>query len=90
MEHEPVDFGDTNRWRDLFLADAIQFGSDARPLKERLWEVLEVQLEDQRNGWQMQPDGEYRQLHAGKGATSVARQGSHTTMMKRTTMRSRQ
>jgi polyphosphate kinase len=35
-----------------------------RTLRERLWEVLQVQLEDQRNAWQMQPDGSYVRLHA--------------------------
>ncbi len=78
-------------WMDRNLSRRVEAITpvDARPLRERLWEVLEVQLADQRNAWQMQPEGEYRQLHAGKGANSVARQGSHATMMKRTTMRSR-
>ena len=78
-------------WMDRNLSRRVEAITpvDARPLRERLWEVLEVQLADQRNAWEMQPDGGYVQLHAGKGATSVARQGSHATMMKRTTMRSR-
>jgi polyphosphate kinase len=62
---------------------------DARHLRERLWEVLQVQLEDQRNAWQMQADGSYIQAHAAKGASEVARHGSHVTLMKRTKARLR-
>ena len=42
-------------------------------LRERLWEILQVQLEDQRNAWQMQPDGTYRQLEAGSRRLRAAR-----------------
>jgi polyphosphate kinase len=51
--------------------------------------VLQVQLADQRNAWQMQSDGSYVQLRASKGATDVARDGSHKTLMKRTQARLR-
>ena len=33
-----------------------------RRLRGRLWEILEVCLQDRRNAWQMQPDGSYVQL----------------------------
>ncbi|MDH3584762.1 MAG: polyphosphate kinase 1, partial [Phycisphaerae bacterium] len=32
-----------------------------RPLRERCWNVLQVALDDQRQAWDMQPDGTYRQ-----------------------------
>jgi polyphosphate kinase len=60
-----------------------------RQLRERLWEDLVVQLEDRRNAWQMQPDGSYVQLTAGKGDSKVARDGTHVTHMKRTKARLR-
>ena len=33
-----------------------------RPLRERLWEDLMVQIEDRRNAWQMQSDGSYERV----------------------------
>lgn len=62
---------------------------DSRHLRERLWEVLQVQLEDQRNAWQMQPDGSYVQLLAADGASETAREGTHVTLMKRSQERLR-
>jgi polyphosphate kinase len=78
-------------WMDRNLSRRVEaiVPVDARHLRERLWEVLQVQLEDQRNAWQMQPDGSYVQLHAAKGASDVAHQGSHVTLMKRTKVRLR-
>jgi polyphosphate kinase len=61
----------------------------SRALRERLWEVLQVQLEDRRNAWEMQPDGSYLRLQAGGDASEVAREGSHVTLMKRTRARLR-
>ena len=50
---------------------------------------LQVQLEDQRNAWQMQSDGKYVRLQAEEGASEVALEGSHVTLMKRTRVRLR-
>jgi polyphosphate kinase len=61
----------------------------ARNLRERLWEDLQVQLEDRRNAWQMQPDGSYLRLKAGRDDSKVAREGTHATHMKRTRARLR-
>jgi polyphosphate kinase len=78
-------------WMDRNLTRRVEAIApvDARHLRERLWEVLQVQLVDQRNAWQMLPDGSYVQLRAPKGATDVARDGSHKTLMKRTQSRLR-
>jgi polyphosphate kinase len=78
-------------WMDRNLSRRVEAIApvDARPLRERLWEMFQVQLADERNAWQMQPDGSYTQLRAGKRATVVARQGSHVTLMKRTVARLR-
>ncbi|MDT8322333.1 MAG: polyphosphate kinase 1, partial [Xanthomonadales bacterium] len=35
-----------------------------RPLRERLWALLQIMLQDRRLAWEMQPDGSYRQLQA--------------------------
>jgi polyphosphate kinase len=78
-------------WMDRNLSRRVEAIApvDARPLRERLWEMFQVQLADERNAWQMHPDGSYTQLRAGKRATVVARQGSHVTLMKRTVARLR-
>jgi polyphosphate kinase len=92
--HDPLDgeflIGSAD-WMDRNLSRRIEAIApvDARQLRERLWEVLQVQLADQRNAWQMQSDGSYVQLRASKGATDVARDGSHKTLMKRTQARLR-
>jgi polyphosphate kinase len=78
-------------WMDRNLSRRVEAVTPvtSRGLRERLWEVLQVQLEDRRNAWEMQPDGSYVRLHAGEGASEVAREGSHVTLMKRTRARLR-
>ena len=62
---------------------------DARPLRERIWEVLQVQLEDRRNAWELLPDGRYVRPEPGEQDTEAARDGSHVTLMNRTRARLR-
>jgi polyphosphate kinase len=78
-------------WMDRNLSRRVEAVTPvtSRALRERLWEVLQVQLEDRRNAWEMQPDGSYLRLQAGEGASEVAREGSHVTLMKRTRARLR-
>ena len=78
-------------WMDRNLSRRVEAVTPVRVrhLRERLWEDLVVQLEDQRNAWQMQPDGAYVQLRAGEDASEVARDGTHLTHMKRTRARLR-
>jgi polyphosphate kinase len=78
-------------WMDRNLSRRVEAVTPvrARPLRERLWEDLVVQLEDRRNAWQMQSDGSYVQLRAEDGASEVAREGTHVTHMKRTRARLR-
>jgi polyphosphate kinase len=78
-------------WMDRNLSRRVEAVVPVRPraLRERLWEVLQVQLEDRRNAWEMQPDGGYRRLEAGSDASEVAREGTHVTLMKRTRARLR-
>ena len=54
-----------------------------RQARERLWETLQIELNDTRNAWTMQPDGSYEQLTA-SGDHS---QGSHAALMKRARLR---
>ncbi|HVN43178.1 MAG TPA: polyphosphate kinase 1 [Steroidobacteraceae bacterium] len=76
-------------WMDRNLSRRVEAVApvEVRALRERLWDVLQVQLADERNAWQMQPDGSYVQHRPARRATTVAREGSHVTLMKRTRAR---
>ena len=60
---------------------------EPRPLKERLWEILSVNLQDHRLAWDMLPDGSYRQRTPPEDAVGSARDGSHKTLMELTRQR---
>jgi polyphosphate kinase len=60
-----------------------------RPLRQRLWEILQIMLNDHRSGWDMYPDGSYTQrsprdaseeLGAQKTLMAVARQAAATAL----------
>ncbi|HET7202713.1 MAG TPA: polyphosphate kinase 1 [Steroidobacteraceae bacterium] len=78
-------------WMDRNLSRRVEAVTpvDNRHLRERLWEVLQVQLADERNAWIMQPDGTYERCTASSRAPKVARDGSHVALMKRTRQRVR-
>ena len=78
-------------WMDRNLSRRVEAIApvESPGLRERLWEVLQVQLADERNAWQMQTDGTYIKLRPASRASRVARDGSHVTMMKRTRQRLR-
>jgi polyphosphate kinase len=52
-----------------------------RPLRERLWEILQTLLSDQRQAWVMQPDGNYVQAQPEDGASGSAASGTHAWLM---------
>jgi polyphosphate kinase len=56
-------------------------------LKQKLWEILDISLRDQRQAWEMSTDGSYRQLHAAGGATGPEALGTHQTLMDMTKAR---
>ncbi len=49
--------------------------------KQRLWEILDICLRDQREAWVLEPDGKYEQLRADEGATGPEGRGTHQTLM---------
>jgi polyphosphate kinase len=49
-----------------------------RPHRERLWDILNVMLNDQRQAWDMKPDGSYVQRRPADPATQL---GTHQTLM---------
>ena len=52
-----------------------------RHLRARLWEILQVCLDDRRNAWELRPDGSYVQLHP-DGADGWGGEGTHSTLMR--------
>ena len=78
-------------WMDRNLSRRVEAVApvDARPLRERIWEVLQVQLDDRRNAWELQPDGRYVRPEPGDPDLEAARDGSHVTLMNRTRARLR-
>jgi polyphosphate kinase len=78
-------------WMDRNLSRRVEAVApvENRALREPLWEVIQVQLADQRNAWLMQSDGSYVRILPAARATKVAREGSHVTLMKRTRQRTR-
>ncbi|MBV8129382.1 MAG: RNA degradosome polyphosphate kinase, partial [Planctomycetaceae bacterium] len=78
-------------WMHRNLSDRVEAIAPVEPraLKERLWEILEVSLHDQRQAWDMKPDGTYVQRRPAPDATEEERNGTQATLMARTLSRSR-
>jgi polyphosphate kinase len=57
-------------YRNLLARVEAVVPIEGRALRERLWEVLQVMLNDPRQAWDMQPDGSYVQRTPGGGAGS--------------------
>ena len=77
-------------WMHRNLSDRVEAIApvELRALKERLWEILEISLHDQRQAWDMQPDGTYVQRRPAPDATEEERNGTQATLMARTLSRS--
>jgi polyphosphate kinase len=59
----------------------------ARNARERLWEVLDVSLKDERQAWVMNPDGSYTQLRPSIHGDGPGNLGTHQTLIALTTRR---
>jgi polyphosphate kinase len=55
--------------------------------KARLWEILEVTRHDQRQAWDLQPDGTYVQRRPAPGATGPETLGTHAVLTQLTRQR---
>jgi polyphosphate kinase len=55
-------------------------------LQEYLWFILQSSLEDQRQAWEMLPDGRYRQRLPGAGSTALESGGVQAYFMQYTRM----
>ncbi len=54
---------------------------EAKPLRERIWKMLEVYVADERSAWDMQPDGSYVQRTPSETATPLQSIGTQQVLM---------
>ena len=55
--------------------------------KERLWEILDICLRDQRQAWILKSDGSYSQLQSESSSEEGEAMGTHATLMELTRRR---
>jgi polyphosphate kinase len=60
---------------------------ESRAFRERLWEILQLSLSDQRQTWDMHPDGSYVQRTPGKDPENPANIGVQQVLMERSRQR---
>ena len=76
-------------WMQRNLSERVEaiVPVEPRPLKERLREILTIQLHDQRLAWDALSDGTYRQRVPGDDADEAVREGTHKALMELTRRR---
>jgi polyphosphate kinase len=78
-------------WMERNLSDRVEAIAPiaSRPLRERLWEILQIMLQDRRQAWDMRPDGSYVQRvpPAADGRAGAANLGTQQTLMDLTRQR---
>jgi polyphosphate kinase len=72
--------------RNLFKRVEVVTPIEAKPLRESLWEILQIMLADQREAWDLQPDGIYKQ-RVPTEQSGVSSRGTHQTLMDLTLQR---
>lgn len=70
-------------WMHRNLSGRVEAATpvDDRTARERLWEILEICLRDERQAWLMQTDGSYVQIQPSAEATGPAALGTHAWLM---------
>jgi polyphosphate kinase len=90
---DPVDglfFIGSADWMERNLSRRVEAVApvEARPLRQELWEILQTMLADQREAWDLRPDGSYVQRTPPAGdTTGPAALGTHRTLMDRARQR---
>ena len=76
-------------YRNLLARVEAVVPIERRSLRERLWEVIQIMLNDQRQAWDMQPDGSYvqRTPAADTNGDPTHAQGTHAVLMNLTRQR---
>ena len=70
-------------WMHRNLSGRVEAATpvEDRTARERLWEILDICLRDQRQAWLMQPDGTYVRSQPAEDATGPAAMGTHAWLM---------
>ncbi|HRZ24753.1 MAG TPA: polyphosphate kinase 1 [Candidatus Contendobacter sp.] len=70
-------------WMHRNLSGRVEAATpvEDRTARERLWEILDICLQDQRQAWLMQPDGSYVRSQPADDATGPAAVGTHAWFM---------
>ncbi len=70
-------------WMHRNLSGRVEAATpvEDRTARERLWEILDIGLQDQRQAWLMQPDGSYVRSQPAVDATGPAAVGTHAWLM---------
>ncbi|MBS1248366.1 MAG: polyphosphate kinase [Proteobacteria bacterium] len=70
-------------WMHRNLSGRVEAATpvEDRTARERLWEILDIGLQDQRQAWLMQPDGSYVRSHPAEDAAGPAAIGTHAWLM---------
>jgi polyphosphate kinase len=70
-------------WMRRNLSSRVEVVTPVRsaPLKEKLWEVLDICLRDRRQAWVMKPDGSYESLHTVAEGDGPEALGTHEVLM---------
>ncbi len=78
-------------WMFRNLSKRIEVVTPVRAdgLKQRLWEILDICLRDQRQAWVLEPEGKYVQLHPAPGVIGPEANGTHQTLMDLALMRAK-
>jgi polyphosphate kinase len=66
-------------WRVEVVAPVV-----APALRQQLWQILDINLNDCRQAWMMTASGDYRRLEPGPEARGVAVEGTQATLMRLT------
>jgi polyphosphate kinase len=78
-------------WMERNLSDRVEAIAPiaSRSIRERLWEILQLMLQDRRQAWDMQPDGTYvqRTPPTSDGQAGPAYLGTQQTLMDLTRQR---
>src|SRR5215469_350691 len=85
-QEDPVDgqfFIGSADWMHRNLSSRVEVVTPvwAKPLKKRLWEVLDTCLRDQRQAWIMNPDGGYTRLQPESNGEGPENVGTHQFLM---------
>jgi polyphosphate kinase len=68
-------------YRNLLARVELSVPIEDRPSRERIWEILQIMLADQRQAWDMKPDGSYVQRRPPADSRAPESLGTHQLLM---------